>query len=109
MPKINLDRQQKLYQFGIRLRKIRESLGMTQKCLADDTGLSQGAIHQFEAGIKPLTVDALVCLYHSFKRSDPTMTTDRVLGLVDENGKPGLCELGEYMYPLLLKDRKRGV
>jgi transcriptional regulator with XRE-family HTH domain len=108
--RINLDRQQKLYMFGIRLKRLRESLivdryPMTQKYLANDTGLTQGAIHQYEAGIKILTVDALVCIYHAFKRVDPTMTVDRILGVVDADGNRRICEVGEFMYNAVEKRR----
>jgi transcriptional regulator with XRE-family HTH domain len=108
--RINLDRQQKLYLFGHRLKKLREALEvdgypMTQKYLAEDTGLSQGAIHQYEAGIKILTVDALVCIYHAFRRIDPTMTLDRILGVVDADGNRRICEVGEFMYNAAVKRR----
>jgi transcriptional regulator with XRE-family HTH domain len=112
MTRINLDRQQKIYQLGIRLRKLRESLyvdgyPMTQKYLADDTGLSQGVIYQIEAGIKPPTVDAVVCITQAFKRVDKSITADLVLGLVDEEGNKRASELGGYGYRLLTRRENR--
>lgn len=42
---------------GNRLREMRKAAGVTQKALADATGVTQGAISNLENGTRPLTIE----------------------------------------------------
>lgn len=58
------------------LKELRTSKGLTQKELADNTGLSMSIINKWENGKKMPSVQALIVLSKFFEE-----TTDYLLGL----------------------------
>lgn len=49
--------QETLKAFGSRVLKMRERRDMTQKDLADDSGLSQSTVSRIESGLHNLTME----------------------------------------------------
>jgi transcriptional regulator with XRE-family HTH domain len=47
---------------GLRIRDLREGAKLTQRQLADETGISQTMISRIEAGERPVRIDQVVSL-----------------------------------------------
>lgn len=74
--------------FQIRLKLLRESLGISQHALARELGTSQGAIGNWESGIRQPNLDMLVKLASYFG-----VSTDFLLGREDEDAKKEIAAL----------------
>ena len=66
-------------EFCDKLRLLREEEGITQSALAENLGVSQSAVAQWEAGTRVPTAGAIVAIARYFDTS-----ADFILGIVDE-------------------------
>ena len=64
--------------FAKRLKELRKEKGITQDKLAEETGLSQGALTHWENGLRSPAAYAVVILAKYFN-----VTTDYLLGVTD--------------------------
>ena len=76
--------------FQIRLKMLRESLGISQHALACELGTSQGAIGNWESGIRQPNLDMLSKLASYFN-----VSTDFLLGREDEDTKKEIAALSD--------------
>ncbi len=65
--------------FCERLKLLRANQGLTQKKLAELTGLSERGIQNYELGVRKPTVDSLIAFAKYFE-----VSTDYLLGLSDK-------------------------
>lgn len=63
---------------GARIRELRQSLGISQKSLAEKVGVAQNTLAQYEKGISKTSIDVLVNLAQELET-----TSDYLLGLED--------------------------
>ena len=63
---------------GERIRELRQSLGLSQKSLAEKVGIAQNTLAQYEKGISKTSIDVLVNLATELETS-----SDYLLGLED--------------------------
>ena len=68
-----------VFDFGARLKELRESKGMTQAQVADKIGLSRSLLSEYEAGIRLPTTETLPNLAAIYGTS-----ADYMLGLKNE-------------------------
>lgn len=61
------------YEIGKRIRKYREELGISQKQLAAQIGVSNGRVSNWEQGINRPDADMLAALCHALKVSPSTL------------------------------------
>lgn len=94
--------RERLIQFGIEGRRVREQLELSQEQVARAAGVSQGAVSRFEQG-RGLAIPFVgmlrmhLVLAHAVKQLDPKMRTDEmrqllrrleVLHIADDPGLP---------------------
>ncbi|MBD5636503.1 MAG: helix-turn-helix transcriptional regulator [Clostridia bacterium] len=65
--------------FSERLKELRKEKGITQEKLAEETGLTQGALTRYENGLRSPAVYAIITLAKYFN-----VTTDYLLGVTDD-------------------------
>lgn len=80
---------------GLRVRRARESLGLSQDEVARSAGISQGAVSRLESGRGQRTpflsvVRVLVVLVRKLKALDPSLLTPETHGLVRASELVGL-------------------
>ena len=64
--------------FAERLKELRKEKGITQEQLAEETGLTQGALTRYENGLRSPAANAIITLAKYFG-----VTTDYLLGVTD--------------------------
>lgn len=79
--------QQWMRQIGLRVRRARESLGLSQDEVARSAGISQGAVSRLESGRGQRTpflsvVRVLMVLVRKLRGLDPSLLTPETHGLV---------------------------
>ena len=63
---------------GARIKELRQSLGLSQKSLAERVGIAQNTLAQYEKGISRTSIEVLVNL-----ATELETTSDYLLGLED--------------------------
>ena len=63
---------------GARIKALRQSLGISQKNLAEKVGIAQNTLAQYEKGTSKMSIDVLVNL-----ATELDTTSDYLLGLED--------------------------
>ena len=74
-----------MFNFGMHLKKMRLSKGLTQKQLAEGTGLSIRGIQNYELGLRLPTYEILIALADYFD-----VSLDYLVGRSDEP-KSSMC------------------
>jgi len=68
------------FDFGMRLKKLREKQGLTQKQVAEKIGLTEAAVSSYERNIAQPTADTLKTLAVLYR-----VKADYILGLENHN------------------------
>ncbi len=69
-----------VFDFGLRLKELRKSKGISQKRLASLVGLSETSINNYEKNVRLPTIDTLKSFAVLFR-----VSTDYLLGLENKN------------------------
>ena len=87
--KLIVDWRVNMFDFGVRLKYLREQKGLLQNQLAERLGVTRALISGYETGTKLPSIDMLIKLANSFH-----VSTDYLLGLSKEQNidKLGLTE-----------------
>lgn len=70
------DQDKALIKFGLRVRRMRERNHMSQRELAEDSGISQSVISRIEAGKHELTIQNIYNLQEGFECQLLTLLKD---------------------------------
>ncbi|MEO8926529.1 MAG: short-chain fatty acyl-CoA regulator family protein [Caulobacteraceae bacterium] len=87
--------ERKLF-LGVRLKRIRRELGLTQTRMAEDLGVSPSYLNHLERNQRPLTAQILLRLAQTYDID--------IRGLSSDNDAAGARDLGEVMADALFRD-----
>jgi predicted transcriptional regulator/transcriptional regulator with XRE-family HTH domain len=87
--------ERKLF-LGVRLKRIRRELGLTQTRMAEDLGVSPSYLNLLERNQRPLTAQILLKLAQTYDID--------IRGLSSDNDAAGARDLGEVMADQLFRD-----
>ncbi|MDQ2861425.1 MAG: short-chain fatty acyl-CoA regulator family protein [Pseudomonadota bacterium] len=87
--------ERKLF-LGVRLKRIRRELGLTQTRMAEDLGVSPSYLNLLERNQRPLTAQVLLRLARTYDID--------IRGLSSDNDAAGARDLGEVMADALFRD-----